>query len=770
MTIPLIGVCHAVLLPLAAAIGLRSTRLDWITRLNAAIVVTWANLVLTALIVSPFSALGHQLAFAGVSAVLAVISAVLLARAQLCPLAPAAPLPSIFDGRPQLARYVLWFLVATGALILVGNLIVALAYLPNNPDTVSYRLPRIYWYRDAGSLAHFASGIDPRAIFYPFNGTLLQLPIALYHWTNRLFSLVPFGAWCIVGLTAFRIARDLGASRTVAVATGWLACLTPGVVVQATSTNDEIIAAFVLLIGVHFAIRFCRGLAVADLSLALLAAGLSVGTKLHAAFYWAFLLAGLGWLGLRLARGERWPILWPTRRRGALAGSILALSAVLAAAFTVPNWRGAGTLMEPSLASQVVNKPFSLAAGLQNLVLHSTQTALSPIPDLNPSKQLENRRAFHDSFNRTFSGLFSWVNQGPAYMSVAYRFVGPSQSTGWYLGENSVDLGFAWLVAIAALLVAVRCRDAAGIALGSAFFAWFATYCVMTRYIEGFSVYQTYAFIVSSPVLAFAFLRTGPRVPVVRTALLALTAGTHLLLDVNVLRFNISRNVPTALLAPGWPVNPPDTDSSVIGAIRLNGGVRFMANHWEIAYWNLIAPYKEGKYSVASGHNPDPAQLNLYSVQKLPVYNYVPVRVPWKRSPGLTVLGTYSSAYGPEWAFGTGRGIEQGAAERSGYIVLELAEATNFGQAAATTLDVQPWVWGLAADGDGLEFRYVLRAASGEETVSEWADGAGRKIAKPGSLAGATLEVGVREKDGASPPVTTEFPLGSTKPFELLGG
>jgi hypothetical protein len=354
-------------------------------------------------------------------------------------------------------------------------------------------------------------------------------------------------------------------------------------------------------------------------------------------------------------------------------------------------------------------------------------------------------------------------------MSVSYRFVGPSQSTGWYLGENSVDLGFAWLLALVGLAVAVRRRDAAGIALGAAFATWFVTYCLMTRYIEGFSVYQAYAFIVSSPVLAFAFVRTGSGTHAFRLALLAFTIATHLVLDLNVLRFNISRNVPTALLAPGWPVNPPDVDRAVVDIIRANGGVRFMANHWEIAYWKLIAPYKEGAYSVASGHTPDPGHLNLYSVQKLPAYNYVPVRVPWKRSPGLTLIGSYSSAYGPEWAFGFGRGIERGAPERSGYIVLEVSEATNYGQEMAATLDVQPWAWGLAPDGDGLQFRYVLKTAGGE-AVSDWADGPARKLPKPGSLAGATLVVEVRSKDGAAPPVATEFPLGSTKPFELPGG
>ena len=153
-------------------------------------------------------------------------------------------------------------------------------------------------------------------------------------------------AWTIIGLTVFRIARDLGACRTVAAGTAWLAALTPGVVVQATSTYDEILAAFPLLIAVQFAIRFHRGGAVADLCLALIAAALSIGTKLHAVFYWPVIVAAAGWLAWRLASGDRWHLSWPTSRRAVLTASTLALCAVLAGAFVVPNWRASGALMD----------------------------------------------------------------------------------------------------------------------------------------------------------------------------------------------------------------------------------------------------------------------------------------------------------------------------------------------------------------------------------------------------------------------------------------
>ena len=422
--------------------------------------------------------------------------------------------------------------------------------------------------------------------------------------------------------------------------------------------------------------------------------------------------------------------------------------------------------MDTGFSDLVLNKPFKLLAGLQNLVLHAVQTAASPLPDLNPSRDIQARLAFHTAFNQAAAGLFTWVNQGPEYMSVSYRFVGPSQSTGWYLGENSVDIGFVYLIGIVALGVALRRRIAIGIALGSAFVAWFVTYSLMTRYIEGFSVYLIYAFIVASPGLVFFWLKGSRRFDALRLALLGFVAATHLVLDANVLRFNVSRNLGTARVATSWPVNPPAVDATIVEAIKANGGARLMATHWEVAYWYLMAPYKEGRYSVASPHLPDPGGLNIFSFQKLPVYNYVPIRIPDKRSPGLTLIGSYGSAYGPEWAFATGRGVDEQVSSRSRYVVLQLQEQTNFGQQAASTLDILPTVWGLAP-ADALQFRYVLRGSGGEETVSDWSDAPARALPRPANLKGSTLVIEIREKDSPKAPVVTEFPLGSTEPFAL---
>ena len=115
--------------------ALRSSPLDWITKLNAAILAGWTNLVLTAVVLSFGSALGQPVLFAAVSTVIAVGSALLLAGAGLMPATPGKPLVSFLEDRPRLARLLLAFFVITGAGVLLGNLIIALAYLAEQSST-----------------------------------------------------------------------------------------------------------------------------------------------------------------------------------------------------------------------------------------------------------------------------------------------------------------------------------------------------------------------------------------------------------------------------------------------------------------------------------------------------------------------------------------------------------------------------------------------------------------------------------------------------------
>ncbi len=91
--------------------------------------------------------------------------------------------------------------------------------------------------------------------------------------------------WLMAGLSTYVFARDLGGPRVVAAATAWTIFLTPNVLIQSLSTNDELIAAAPLLAGLFFLHRWYRARQPFDALLGVIGVAISAGTKLHISYY-----------------------------------------------------------------------------------------------------------------------------------------------------------------------------------------------------------------------------------------------------------------------------------------------------------------------------------------------------------------------------------------------------------------------------------------------------------------------------------------------------
>jgi len=661
------------------------------------------------------------------------------------------------------SRVLIGFLLLSGASVLLGNLIIAVLSLPTNPDTVSYRLPRIYWYLSSGALEHFAPNVDKRLVFYPLNGVLLQMPIVQYRWPGQLFHLTTLAAWVLTGLTCYRLSREMGLGRAASAVTAWLVCLTPGVLVQALSTNDEILAAFILLIGLHFLLRFIRSRALPDIALAMLAAGLSSGTKLHVVFFLPWLLAALFWL-LFAPATRAWGsgVLTKMGVKGlALIVLFGATSALLAAAFLWPNWKASGHLMDPAFTRSVMNQPFDRFVGLQNLVLHTVQMVLGPIPDLYTSGLMSKRERVYSEFNALFRPLFSWVQQEAPY-TAGYRFVGPSQTNAYFLTEPGIGIGFSYIIMFVGLTVSIVRHDRIGILAGSAFFSWFVVHTLSSKYIEGFSVYLAYAFIVCSPAIA-CFMVKGNSSGRRRLLVLLAVVAAHAVFAATLLRFGGVRNLNYVREAASWPLRLAKVDSGITAAFRSSGSTRFVENHPAIPYWSLMDTYKAGRYSVTSSRALIPEVLTIIACQQNTAWHCAPLSLPRKPSPGLTLLGEFNSAFGAEWAFGSGAGIERRPGYRSGFLVFQFDTGT----------DAEEWiairdVWGIDPS-EKLEFRYILVGEEGPVSTSEWRRDPGRRLSIPGKVAGATLQIEVRFAGESVTLATLRYPLGSPQLFRIDG-
>ena len=277
-----------------------------------------------------------------------------------------------FDCRGEAARWLrrlrrrflrpfpLVFLAAFGLVLLGGAL-----YAPSNYDALTYRLPRILNWLDAGSWFWISGGND-RMNYSGVGAEWLAVPqIALWH-TDRTLFLYNVAGFALMPGLLFSVFRQAGVGKRTAVVWMWLLPLACGYVMQAGSVGNDFTGAVLCLASVHFGLRARRSGEVQDVWLALLAAALMTGIKLS---------------NLPLALPclvAVWPALPGLRRSLAKSFAVLSLGAVASALplmamnqLYAGNWGG-----DPLNTSQIQMK--NPAAALLGNSLQLAQASLLP--------------------------------------------------------------------------------------------------------------------------------------------------------------------------------------------------------------------------------------------------------------------------------------------------------------------------------------------------------------------------------------------------------
>ena len=127
------------------------------------------------------------------------------------------------------------------ALLLV-DLVVALLAEPNNFDSQTYHLPKIEHWVAQGSLDFWPTVID-RQVAIPPGAEYLLLHLRLFTGGDGLYNLVQWAAGVGCLLLAARITAQLGGGRRAQLLTAFLIGTTPMVVLQATSTQTDLVTA-----------------------------------------------------------------------------------------------------------------------------------------------------------------------------------------------------------------------------------------------------------------------------------------------------------------------------------------------------------------------------------------------------------------------------------------------------------------------------------------------------------------------------------------------
>jgi len=693
-----------------------------------ALLFVWATLVLTGIAAGVGSHLGQLQVYAPLS--LMIAGGLVWGFGRVKSVGAASPLcalPALSFAvveTPKLRRFLFWFLITTLGLFALVSLVLGLSVYPDNADSMIYRLPRAFWYVSQGNFLHPFAAVDKRLVFYPLDGVALYVPLVLYGMPGTFHAIPSLTAWGLIVYTAYRFARELGGDRLIGLFAAWIVGLTPGILAQATSTNDEILAGGALLCGLYMGWRWLVTGRSLYFLLAGLAVGLSAGTKLHIVFLLPMIVlmtcAAVCAVWRKPALLQRW--------RLAVSWKVALVTLIAMAAMFAPflfyNYASVGRFyFLNDFKNDVFNLKASAHGGGQNLLIYLSQMIFSPIADLNMWPVANDRQGFNSMLNDLLDPLLKpFISDESSFYHMSYRFVGVTLPVSVRFVEFSLWSAFVWLLWPWQSVLALKQK---AFPLRFVFFIlaltpplWLFVWSFATLYMEGTATYFTFYLICAVPAAALTFLKIKkPFWHELRWVFVLFVVITNLIVAYNLAMFSGFRALPDLVYAKTWPYDWLLTEKPIIQELRRASHIRILFTHEKQPYfgymhWNPRAKYETPFASATLQNLPYYDQiLQVLPISSLYMYGLMPLKIPGKATTGLSYLGVVRGI-GREAIFATGNGVEKRFPDESDYIVLGAVMVAERDGSWIIRFGEDPA--GLKAD-DHLTFEYILRR--GNEVV-----------------------------------------------------
>ena len=262
--------------------------LDLKSRLS--IILSWyllgmANIVLTAEISGLFSQVNNKWFFAGIHLLFAIISISvwwIKGKPRLFP-----PVNKQFNFNDIFRSFktdpLLWILAIGVTFIYLLNAYIITRFHANTNDSLAVHLARIGYWLQFGSFRPWPTE-NISQIIYPFNAQVQMLWTILFSGTDQLVEFVQwFGAvFGVVAITG--LSQLLGYTKKQGLFAGLIWATLPMVLLQSTTTQNDLIVASVILIGVYFLFFGLINQSNRHIIMSSLAFGLSFGIKQTAFF------------------------------------------------------------------------------------------------------------------------------------------------------------------------------------------------------------------------------------------------------------------------------------------------------------------------------------------------------------------------------------------------------------------------------------------------------------------------------------------------------
>lgn len=165
--------------------------------------------------------------------------------------------------------------ISTGA----GLLFIILTTLPHDWDSMTYHLPRMSHYLQAGNLDYFDANYWAQVV-HPKNSTLLLLFTFLITGRNEhLIQFPQFISFWMISISVYGVARRIGMDNIKAIFSACISTLLISSILQANTTQNDLIISAFLGGSVYFLFSFRQQQKRTYLLLAALGISLAAGTK-----------------------------------------------------------------------------------------------------------------------------------------------------------------------------------------------------------------------------------------------------------------------------------------------------------------------------------------------------------------------------------------------------------------------------------------------------------------------------------------------------------
>jgi 4-amino-4-deoxy-L-arabinose transferase-like glycosyltransferase len=249
---------------------------------------------------------------------------------------------------------------------------------PMNFDSLTYHLPRIVFWAQQHSVAHYSTNNLRQMMMSPY-AEFIGLHLMVLSGSDALINLIQWFAFVLTLVATSLIARQMGAGRTGQLLAALITSTIPGLFLEASNTKNDVVEAMWAVIAAYWALTFldrARGV-VPRMALLGLAIGAAVLTKGTGAFFTgpAALIAALF-----LFQQERWKAILPL-----VLMTVIAL-AINAGHFT-RNYRQFGKISGPETKAEggyvLINARKSPPAVVSNILREFAIEAGTPWPAVN---------------------------------------------------------------------------------------------------------------------------------------------------------------------------------------------------------------------------------------------------------------------------------------------------------------------------------------------------------------------------------------------------